>query len=100
MQDVAAAVDAVDGAGKVGVVGYCWGGSVAWLAACRLPVAAAIGYYGGQIYEHREETPGCPTLLHFGEQDAMIPLDQVEAVARRQESQWQCPRQFSGPSYS
>ena len=78
--DVAAAVEAASEAGKVGVVGYCWGGSVAWLAACRLPVAAAVGYYGGQIYEHRDESPGCPVMLHFGEKDAMIPQDQVEAV--------------------
>ena len=82
MQDMAAAIDAVDEAGKVGTVGYCWGGSVAWLAACRLPVAAAVGYYGGQIYEHRHDTPNCPTLLHFGERDAMIPMDQVNEIRR------------------
>ncbi len=82
MLDMAAAIDAVNEAGKVGTVGYCWGGSVAWLTACRLPVAAAVGYYGGQIYEHRHETPNCLTLLHFGEHDAMIPMDQVEEIRR------------------
>ncbi len=50
------------------------------LAACRLPVAAAVGYYGGQIRELSGETPRCPILLHFGDQDAAIPLDDVEAV--------------------
>ncbi len=79
-QDVAAAIGAVAAAGQAGVVGYCWGGSIAWLAACRLPVAAAVGYYGGQIRELSGETPRCPILLHFGEQDAAIPLDDVEAV--------------------
>ena len=80
--DVAAAVAAAAEAGPASVIGYCWGGSVAWLAACRLPVAAAVGYYGGQIHELREETPRCPVQLHFGEQDAAIPLDEVSEVRR------------------
>ena len=78
--DTAAAVQAAAEAGRAGVIGYCWGGSIAWLAACRLPVAAAVGYYGGQIHELREETPACPIQLHFGEQDTAIPLDTVEEV--------------------
>lgn len=65
---------------KVGVVGYCWGGSVAWLAACRLPVQAAVAYYGGQIYELNDEEPQCPTMLHFGEEDPIIGFDQIEAI--------------------
>ena len=83
--DVSAAADEVRtgaGSGLVGVVGYCWGGSVAWLVACRLQVAAAVGYYGGQIYEHRAETPRCPVLLHFGERDAAIPNEHVAEIAR------------------
>ncbi len=81
-QDVAAAITAVTDAGPVGVIGYCWGGSIAWLAACRLPVAAAVGYYGGQIRELSGESPRCPVLLHFGEQDAAIPLEDVDEVRR------------------
>ena len=85
-EDTAAAIEALgvalSGAGKVGVVGYCWGGSIAWLAACRLPVAAAVGYYGGQVRELSGKTPRCPVMLHFGEQDAAIPLEDVEAVRR------------------
>ncbi len=65
---------------KVGVVGYCWGGSVAWLAACRLDVQAAAAYYGGQIYELSDETPRCAVILHFGEEDAIVPFDQIEAI--------------------
>ncbi|RDD62644.1 dienelactone hydrolase family protein [Ferruginivarius sediminum] len=65
---------------RIGVVGYCWGGSLAWLAACRLPVQAAVGYYGGQIYELNDEDPRCPTMLHFGEEDPIIAFDQVEAI--------------------
>lgn len=79
--DVAAAVEAAREAGKVGVIGYCWGGSLAWLAACRLQIAAAVGYYGGQIHEHRQERPACPVLLHFGERDAMIPAAHVADIS-------------------
>ncbi len=80
VSDVAAAVIAVREAGEVGVVGYCWGGSVAWLAACRLEVAAAVGYYGGQIHEHREARPRCPVLLHFGEHDPLIAPEHVAEI--------------------
>jgi carboxymethylenebutenolidase len=78
--DVAAALALAAEAGKTAVVGYCWGGSVAWLAATRLKPAAAVCYYGGNIHEHREEQPGCPVMFHFGEEDAGIPMDQVKAI--------------------
>jgi carboxymethylenebutenolidase len=80
MLDVAAAVDHVADTGPVAVIGYCFGGSVAWIAACDLPIAAAVGYYGGQVYGMRDRTPKVPTMLHFGELDHGIPLDQVEAI--------------------
>ena len=80
--DVAPAIEQVQSTGKVGVVGYCWGGSVAWLAACRLDLDAAVCYYGGNIHELRNETPRCPVMMHFGEEDQAIPLDQVEAVRK------------------
>jgi carboxymethylenebutenolidase len=82
MADVAAAVEAARAAGKVGVVGYCWGGSLAWLAACRLEVAAAVGYYGGQIHEHRQDKPRAPVMLHFGELDDLIPHKHVAEIGR------------------
>ncbi|HUV18755.1 MAG TPA: dienelactone hydrolase family protein [Ilumatobacteraceae bacterium] len=81
MLDVAAAVDHVNDTGPVAVIGYCFGGSVAWIAACDLPIAAAVGYYGGQVYGMRDRNPKAPTLLHFGELDHGIPLDQVQAIA-------------------
>src|SRR3546814_5524707 len=62
------------------VVGYCWGGSVAWLAACRHNLAAAVCYYGGNIHECRNETPSCPVMFHFGEEDASIPMEQVKEI--------------------
>ncbi len=65
---------------KVAVIGYCWGGSLAWMASTRLKVDAAIGYYGGQITPFVNETPACPIMLHFGEFDKGIPLSDVAAI--------------------
>jgi len=80
LKDIAAAARHAGGAGKIGCVGYCWGGSLAWLAATRLDFAAAVGYYGGQIFDFRNEAPRCPVLLHFGERDHGIPMEKVEAL--------------------
>jgi carboxymethylenebutenolidase len=80
--DVAASVGACKTEGlKVGVVGYCWGGSMAWVSACRLKVQAAVGYYGGQIIPHKDERPNCPVILHFGKHDKSIPLSDVDAIS-------------------
>jgi len=81
MTDLAATVAHVAETGPVAVIGYCFGGSLAWLAANELPVAAAVGYYGGQIHEFIDRAPNAPTLLHFGALDHAIPLDHVEAIA-------------------
>lgn len=78
--DVNAAIEAVKGNGKVGIVGFCMGGSVTWLAAARSPVDVAVGYYGGDIHANRNEAPKCPIMLHFGAEDAAIPLDGVAEV--------------------
>jgi carboxymethylenebutenolidase len=82
LSDVTAARDAVAGAGKVGVVGYCWGGYVAWMAAARLAgFACAIPYYGGGMLEAVGERPKCPVIAHFGERDGNIPVDGVRKFA-------------------
>jgi carboxymethylenebutenolidase len=79
--DLTAAVQAL--APPVFVVGYCWGGTAAWLAACRVEgVAAASCYYGRRIPELVGEAPRCPTILHFGRRDASIPSETVEAIAQ------------------
>jgi carboxymethylenebutenolidase len=80
MLDVQAAINRLDPAGKVGVVGYCWGGTMAYLAAARLEVAAVVAYYGGGIDKHTAEKPRCPIMFHFGEKDAHIPLSAVEKI--------------------
>jgi len=80
MLDLAAAIARVSSAGKVGVVGYCWGGTMAYLAAARLNVAAAVAYYGGGIHNLTAEKPRVPVMFHFGEKDAHIPLSAVEQI--------------------
>ena len=81
LADLQAAIDAVKSAGPVGIVGYCWGGGLAFLAATRLSgVAAAVGYYGGLIAAHAQEKPKAPVMLHFGDSDQSIPMSDVETV--------------------
>jgi carboxymethylenebutenolidase len=81
LKDVAAAIASLQSAGKVGIVGYCWGGSLAFLAATRLGgLSCAIGYYGGMVAGHAAEKPKVPTILHFGEKDHGIPMDDVRKV--------------------
>ncbi|MES2188973.1 MAG: dienelactone hydrolase family protein [Pseudomonadota bacterium] len=83
MRDVAAAVEHAAKFGPVAVLGFCWGGSLAWLTASTLPVAGAIAYYGGQIGTLLDHAPTRPVLTHFGEHDASIPQEVAQAVKQR-----------------
>ena len=65
---------------KVGVIGYCFGGLMAWLSAARLRPSAAVGYYAGGIGNFAAVKPNAPVQLHFGKLDRHIPAEQVEAV--------------------
>jgi carboxymethylenebutenolidase len=78
--DVNAAIDAVAHAGRVGMVGYCWGGHVTYLAGCKTNIAAGVVYYGGGLTRLLPATPRCPMLFHFGEHDGHISLKDVEQV--------------------
>jgi carboxymethylenebutenolidase len=82
LEDIAAAMEfaGAESGKKVGVIGYCWGGSLAWLAATRLNPAVAVGYYGGHISKYTSETPKAPVMLHFGREDAHIPAEDVEKI--------------------
>lgn len=82
LKDTAAAIEfARSRTGKkTGVIGYCLGGSIAWLAASRLKVDAAVGYYGGLIAKYVDEQPACPVMLHFGGKDKSIPREAVAAI--------------------
>jgi carboxymethylenebutenolidase len=76
--DIQAAVDSVKDTGKVAIVGYCWGGYLAYLAANKVNgLACAIGYYGGGITELTQEKRKIPTLVHFSEEDPLIPFEDV-----------------------
>jgi carboxymethylenebutenolidase len=82
MKDIAAAIDQVKSAGKVGIVGYCWGGTAAWKAACSVPgLACSLPYYGGGIPGLIGEKPKCPVMFHWGETDHSIPLEKAREVA-------------------
>ena len=85
MMDIEATIGHYPHPGGVGIVGYCWGGSICYVAAARLSdkISAASGYYGGQIMPHIEEEPRVPLMLHFGAEDAGIPLENVHAIAQR-----------------
>jgi carboxymethylenebutenolidase len=80
MADLDAAIAAVDHAGAVGMIGYCWGGRVVYQAGSRTNIAAGVVYYGGGILQVLEPTPRCPMQFHFGEQDTHISLGDVEKI--------------------
>lgn len=80
--DVGAALDYVKAqtGKKAGTVGYCYGGLISYLSACRLTPDASVGYYAGGIGDFAEETPKVPVMLHFGRLDTHIPAEAVEKV--------------------
>lgn len=85
VKDMEAATGDLKGAGPTGVIGFCMGGTAAFLAACRIPgLSAAVGYYGGMIAKFADEKPKCPLQLHFGEKDEGIPLATVEEIKKKQ----------------
>jgi carboxymethylenebutenolidase len=84
LQDIVATAAAFAGR-PVGIIGYCWGGSLAWAAACKTDKFwAASGWYGAGIAAQKDLTPTCPVQLHFGEQDHSIPLTDVDAIRAAQ----------------
>lgn len=85
IHDMVAAKDQMKGVGPLGAIGFCMGGTAAFLAACRIPgLSAAVAYYGGQIVRFADEKPKCPLQMHFGEKDEGIPLATVEEIKKKQ----------------
>jgi len=81
-RDIQAAIDVLQP--PVFVIGFCFGGTAAWIAACRCTgIAAAACFYGGHIVTYVSEAPRCPTLLHFGKSDALIPPHDVDLIKAR-----------------
>ena len=85
MNDLDAALGDIKSVGPCGVIGFCMGGTAAFLAACRINgLKASVAYYGGMIAKFSDEKPKCPVQMHFGEKDAGIPLSDVEIVKQKQ----------------
>jgi carboxymethylenebutenolidase len=81
LMDIDASAKAIADAGAVSTIGYCWGGTLAFLCACHLEsIEKAVGYYGGQISQYLQLTPIKPVMLHFGDQDTSIPMKTVDEI--------------------
>ena len=81
VRDIEAAAHAVGDAGKVAIVGFCWGGTAAWVAASRgTGITCAVSYYGNAITTVMEDRPRIPMMLHWGEKDHLIALKDIERV--------------------
>jgi carboxymethylenebutenolidase len=82
MKDAQAGMEDVKSAGGVGILGFCWGGTVAWIGAGRLAgLACSVCYYGGRIPDMANEQPKSPVMFHWGETDHAIPIDAAKKVA-------------------
>ena len=82
LQDLTASVAYMKTYGRVGIVGYCYGGLMSYLAACKVAdLTCAVAYYGGRIVDHLDQIPRTPIILHFGERDKHIPMEDVAKIA-------------------
>src|SRR5262249_35027782 len=79
LKDLAAALAVVRNSGRAGSIGYCWGGSMSYLAACQLKVACAVVYYG-RVTAYLAQQARCPVQYHYGSLDRSIPLSDVDAI--------------------
>jgi carboxymethylenebutenolidase len=77
LADLDAAHQAIADAGKISIIGFCWGGSLAWLAACRRDYACAVSYYGSMIPDFAHEQARCPVIAHIGDKDTSLPPARV-----------------------
>jgi carboxymethylenebutenolidase len=82
LADLEAAATEARAAGSASIVGYCWGGTVAHVAASELALDAAVSYYGGGVAKMLDKKPRCPIIYHFGDQDASIPLPDIEKIKK------------------
>jgi carboxymethylenebutenolidase len=83
INDLRAASEYVRSAGKVGIIGFCWGGAMADLAACNDLADAGVSYYGRMTVEWLDQQPTCPMLYHYGDRDDLIPAQTVEKIQRK-----------------
>jgi carboxymethylenebutenolidase len=84
LRDTDAALKELKSVGPVAIMGFCMGGTIAFLSATRLSgLSAAVCYYGGGIARFADEKPKCPTQMHFGEKDAHIPMSAVDEIRQK-----------------
>ena len=84
LKDIEAAISVAKCAGKVGVIGYCWGGSLAWRIGCEFSnISASVCYYGGDVPKLKDLKPKCNILAHFGEFDKSIPIKDVRIFEKK-----------------
>jgi carboxymethylenebutenolidase len=84
LRDTDAAIKELKGVGPLAIMGFCMGGTIAFLSATRLSgLSAAICYYGGGIAKFADEKPKCPTQMHFGRKDAHIPMEAVDEIKKK-----------------
>jgi len=82
MLDIQSAADALKSEGKVGAIGFCWGGQLAWLTSKNVDVDCSVGYYGVAVHDTLEPEPKCPMLLHFADNDVFVPPEAAERVRK------------------
>ena len=80
MIDIQAAAIALKGSGKVGAIGFCWGGQLAWLASKNVDLDCSVGYYGVAVHDTLQPPPLCPVLLHFADNDTFVPPEAADKV--------------------
>jgi carboxymethylenebutenolidase len=86
LADLDAARAAIADAGRIAIIGFCWGGSLAWLSACRSDYAGAVSYYGSMIPDLANEPPRCPVIAHIGDKDTSLPPARVAIFCAAQPS--------------
>jgi carboxymethylenebutenolidase len=85
MRDTQAAIDEIRSQGPVAIMGFCMGGTIAFLAACKCDgLTCSVAYYGGQIAKNADQRPKVPIMMHFGETDQAIPMSDVEMIKQKQ----------------
>jgi carboxymethylenebutenolidase len=84
LRDVQASIDELKKDGPVAIMGFCMGGSISFLSACKLNgLSAAVCYYGGNIAKSADDKPKIPVQMHFGEKDASIPMSDVDMIKQK-----------------
>jgi len=78
--DVTACMEALRPGGKVAISGFCTGGTWAWRASAALPFDAQVNFYGSHVPQYPDIEPLCPTIMHYGDSDIIVPLAAVEGI--------------------